>query len=84
MMARRYLKKSGMKLLAIQDRSSFGELDIVAVDGKTIVFVEVKTRRHHDAGHPAEAVGPTKQKKLTTLALGLYEAAPFVGNSSPI
>ena len=67
--ARRYLQKRGMKVLSIQDRNSFGELDIVAVDGKTIVFVEVKTRANHNAGHPTEAVGPAKQKKITGLAL---------------
>ena len=46
-----------------------GELDLVAVDGRTVVFIEVKTRRSHDAGHPAEAVGIEKQKRLTRLAL---------------
>jgi putative endonuclease len=46
-----------------------GELDLVAVDGRTIVFVEVKTRRSHEAGHPAEAVGPEKQRRRTRLAL---------------
>jgi putative endonuclease len=44
-------------------------LDIVAVDGRTVVFVEVKTRVSHDAGHPAEAVDEHKQKQLTQLAL---------------
>ena len=44
-------------------------MDIVAVDGRTIVFVEVKTRASHDAGHPAEAVDDVKQQKLTRLAL---------------
>ncbi len=46
-----------------------GELDLVAVDERTIVFIEVKTRRTHDAGHPAEAVGAEKQRRLTRLAL---------------
>ena len=46
-----------------------GELDLVAVDGRTIVFIEVKTRSSHDAGHPAEAVGTEKQRRITNLAL---------------
>ena len=39
------------------------------LDNETIVFVEVKTRRSHDAGHPAEAVDDVKQRKLTRLAV---------------
>jgi putative endonuclease len=50
-------------------RSRLGELDLVAVDGRTVVFVEVKTRHSHDAGHPAEAVDAHKQQRLTRAAL---------------
>lgn len=45
------------------------EIDLVAVDGRTIVFVEVKTRRGSRFGHPTEAVDERKQKKLTRGAL---------------
>jgi putative endonuclease len=38
------------------------------VDGRVIVFVEVKTRASHERGHPAEAVGPQKQQRLTRAA----------------
>ena len=41
-----------------------GELDIVAVDGRTVVFVEVKTRASQEAGHPSEAVDRDKQRCL--------------------
>jgi putative endonuclease len=67
--AGRYLRRLGYKIVACRDRGKLGELDLVAVDGRTIVFVEVKTRCSHDAGHPAEAVGPEKQRRLTRLAL---------------
>ena len=46
-----------------------GEFDLVAVDGRTVVFVEVKTRESHEAGHPVEAVDADKQARLTRLAL---------------
>lgn len=46
-----------------------GEIDIIARDGDWIVFVEVKTRTSHVAGHPAEAVTPRKQLQLTKLAM---------------
>jgi putative endonuclease len=67
--AERYARRLGYKIVARRQRLAMGELDLVAVDGRTIVFIEVKTRTSHDAGHPAEAVGPEKQQQLTRLAL---------------
>jgi putative endonuclease len=67
--AGRYLRRRGYKIVARGERGPLGELDLVAVDKRTVVFIEVKTRRSHDAGHPAEAVGPEKQQRLTRLAL---------------
>lgn len=67
--AAKYLQGLGYKILARQSRSRIGELDLVALDGSTIVFVEVKTRSSHTAGHPAEAVNPAKRKQLTRTAL---------------
>ena len=67
--AERFLRRQGYKIVARRERGRLGELDLVAVDGRTIVFVEVKTRASHDAGHPAESVGPEKQARLTRLAL---------------
>jgi putative endonuclease len=67
--ALKFLKRQRYKILHCGYRILGGELDIVAVDGRTVVFVEVKTRASHDAGHPAEAVDPHKQKQLTLLAL---------------
>ena len=67
--AERYLKRLGYKIIARRERGRLGELDLVAVDGRTIVFIEVKTRHSHDAGHPAEAIGRVKQQRLTRLAL---------------
>ena len=67
--AARYLKRHGYRILARGDRLRPGELDLVALDRRTIVFVEVKTRRSQDAGHPSEAVDPPKQRRLTRLAV---------------
>ena len=71
--AERHLKKLGYKTLARGSRNKLGELDLVALDGKTIVFVEVKTRRNTDAGHPADAVDERKQARLTRLALAFLK-----------
>jgi putative endonuclease len=74
-LATRFLKRKGYKIVARSHRSPLGELDIVAVDkrdprGPTVVFVEVKTRASHDAGHPAEAIDGEKQRRITQLARG--------------
>ena len=68
--AARFLRKRGYRILARNCRNHWGEIDIIARDGDWIVFVEVKTRSSHAAGHPAEAVTHRKQVQLTKLALG--------------
>ena len=72
--AARFLKRQGFRILARGLDSRLGELDIVAVDGRTIVFVEVKTRRSDDAGHPAEAIDPHKERRMTQAALAYLKA----------
>ena len=67
--AARYLRRLGYVIVARGHRDNIGEIDLVAIDGRTVVFVEVKTRTTHDAGHPADAVDDAKQKRLTRLAL---------------
>jgi putative endonuclease len=67
--AARYLRRHGYKILARGDRFGPGELDLVALDGKTIVFVEVKTRESAAVSHPADAVDANKQRRLTRLAV---------------
>jgi putative endonuclease len=68
-----YLRSKGYKIL---DRNVYlmrKELDIVALDGNTIVFVEVKGRRSGRFGLPAEAVGPRKQRHLLQVASAYLE-----------
>jgi putative endonuclease len=67
--AAKFLRKLGYVIVARGHRDRIGEVDLIAVDGRTVVFVEVKTRTSQDAGHPAEAVDADKQRRLTRLAL---------------
>ncbi|MBX9788553.1 MAG: YraN family protein [Pirellulales bacterium] len=71
--AARFLQRKGFAIVARGQRQRIGEIDLVAVDSRTsprtIVFVEVKTRESHAAGHPAEAIDEHKQTRLTRLAL---------------
>ena len=63
------MERLGYRLLERQMRGRFGELDLVALDGEVVVFVEVKTRSTTAAGHPTEAITMAKQRKITQSAL---------------
>jgi Holliday junction resolvase-like predicted endonuclease len=62
--AARYLRERGYKILLRNFRCPLGEIDIVARDGRTLVFVEVKTRTE-DEPLPEDQVNPFKQHQLT-------------------
>lgn len=64
-----YLQRNGLVVLERNWRCARGELDIVAQDGPTLVFCEVKTRSGVGFGDPAEAVGPVKAARIRALAL---------------
>lgn len=78
--AAKFLKRKGYVIVARSHRGKMGEIDIVAVDDRTVVFIEVKTRRSHDAGHPADAVGRDKQRRLTRLALAYLKKHHLLEN----
>ncbi|MFQ5465099.1 MAG: YraN family protein [Thermodesulfobacteriota bacterium] len=62
--AARLLKKRGYRILERNYRCRYGEIDLVARDGRTIAFVEVKARRNTDFGAPADAVGNKKRLNM--------------------
>ncbi len=62
------LERRGHAILARRYRTRVGEIDIVARDGKTIAFVEVKTRADRSCGHPAESVTGWKQRRIAAMA----------------
>ncbi|WP_413319456.1 YraN family protein [Agrococcus sp. 1P02AA] len=66
-----HLERAGMRIVDRRWRCAHGELDIVALDGDTVVFVEVKTRRGLAFGHPFESITPSKVRRLRMLA-GLW------------
>jgi putative endonuclease len=64
-LARRFLRKNGYKILYRNFRGrSGGEIDIVARDKDTLVFIEVKTRTGEEFGRPLNAVGQQKRKRI--------------------
>jgi putative endonuclease len=62
------LRRAGLTVLARRHRERCGEIDLIALDGTVVVFVEVKTRSAAD-GRPAEAVTPRKQRRIAQVAL---------------
>lgn len=75
--AREYLEKSGYKIIDTNwHYSKNAEIDIIAEDKDTIVFIEVKTRTSLNFGHPFEAISKEKIEKINNAALAylkLYE-----------
>ncbi len=76
-----FLKRKGYKILEQNYRTRWGEIDTIAQDESVLVFVEVKTRRSLKFGAPREAVGISKQHRMSKAALeylqekGLFDTA---------
>jgi putative endonuclease len=63
------LAEAGYRIIERNYRCLFGEIDIVAEEGETLVFAEVKSRRSEAYGDPQLAVGREKQKKISRIAM---------------
>lgn len=68
-LAAKYLKKKGYRILDRNYRAPSGEVDIVALDGDTIVFAEVKTRTDDSFANPYESVGKKKRARIRHASL---------------
>ena len=79
-LAARHLKKNGYKILERNYRNTLGEIDIIAKDKDTLVFVEVKAKKTDLFGSPKEAVTHKKQIKISKVAL-LYLNATSQSNA---
>lgn len=64
-----YLAKKGYRIVERNYRCPVGEVDLIFLDRRVIVFVEVKTRTDDRFGAPLESVGARKQKKMMKAAL---------------
>lgn len=73
-LARSHLERLGYRIHAHNWRSREGEIDLVAEDDGTLVFVEVKTRTGDRFGSPEESVTHAKQRHLRAAALAYLEA----------
>ena len=63
------IRKYGMKVIEQRCRTKAGEIDLIMLDGETVVFVEVKTRLRADAGIGIMAVDKRKQRRITNASV---------------
>jgi putative endonuclease len=77
--AARFLRRAGFRILARNYTCPLGELDLVALDGGCLVFVEVRSTGTEDATRPAESVNEAKQRRLTDLALDYLRRHGLLG-----
>ena len=68
------IKSMGYKKIVKNYRCPLGEVDLVAKDGDTLVFIEIKTRRGRPLGYAKEAVNARKQKQISKVALAYMKA----------
>jgi len=77
--AARYLESIGFEVLERNFRWRAGEIDIVARDGKTVVFVEVKARRPGPFGAAAEQITASKRRRMVKTALAYMASRGMAG-----
>lgn len=70
------LRQAGLKLLARNFSTRFGELDLVMRDADALVFVEVRYRRHLRFGGGAASIGAAKRERIARAAQGFLQAHP--------
>jgi putative endonuclease len=80
--AARFLRRLGLRVVAQNWSCPLGELDLVAVEDRTLVFVEVRSTESEDSERPAASVDQAKQTRLTDLALAFLRAHRLLGHSA--
>lgn len=78
------LQRQGMRPLARNWRCRRGELDLVMLDGDTVVFVEVRRRRHEAWGGALESVDARKRQRLTAARTLSATGSPLVPVPLPV
>ena len=73
-LALKRIKRLGYKFVSRNFRCPLGEIDLIARDGDTLVFLEIKTRKGRSLGYAKEAVGPRKRRQLSKVALAYMKA----------
>jgi putative endonuclease len=72
--AENFLKKNGINIIKKNYFSKFGEIDLIGIEKKTIIFIEVKYRKNNNFGFPVDSINDKKIDKINkTAEMFLYE-----------
>lgn len=74
--AAEFLVQKGLTIIGKNVRTSYGEIDLIAQENNTIVFVEVKTRTSGEYGPPETGITPQKQIHMVNAAQAYIQAQP--------
>ncbi len=80
--AARFLRRLGYRVVTRNYSCPHGELDLIALDGRCIVFVEVRSTGTDDPTRPAASVDDAKQRRLTNLALYYLQQHRLLGHAA--
>ncbi|MCU0703896.1 MAG: YraN family protein [Fimbriiglobus sp.] len=80
--AAKYLQKLGWRIVGANLNEHLGEIDLLAIDGDTLVIVEVRSTSGTDPHVPAASVDFAKQKKLTAAMLRFFSRRKLLGVKS--
>ena len=76
-----FLRKRGYRILETNFRCRAGEIDIIARQGDTLVFVEVRTKTNLDFGSPEESLSPAKRQHLAAAVETYLQELSHLPNS---
>ena len=81
-LALKKIKSFGYQCIATNYRCSLGEVDLIAKDGDTIVFIEIKTRKGRSLGYAKEAINERKKRQLSKVALAYLKNNGLLGSKA--
>ena len=79
-----YLKKNGLEIIETNYRTVYEEIDIIAKEENTLVFVEVKYRKNEKFGTPFEAISINKQRKISLGAVAYIKNKHLIPDNTSI
>jgi putative endonuclease len=81
-LALKKIKDFGYQCIATNYRCPLGEVDLIAKDGDTIVFIEIKTRKGRSLGYAKEAIHEKKKRQLSKVALAYLKNSGLFGSKA--
>ena len=81
-LALKKIKSAGYDCLARNYRCPLGEVDLIARDGDTTVFIEIKTRKGRSLGYAKEAIHERKKRQLSKVALAYLKSNGLLGSKA--